>query len=318
VEFLEEHLSVFECDAGGRWLAVAVFDLERRDAAHAELEARYAAGEGAAHPQVLAAWRRFVGAFERRDWEAVAAGYAADVVANDRRPLGWEPLRGAPAYVDSLRALVELSSDVRVGCDHLALNARGLFWVGRWSGTREGGPFDAPWIVVSEHDAAGRVVRFDTYDIDQEAAARTRFAELDQDPLHIPPNAATRATDRIPDCIGAEDWGALRALTTPDFTFEDRRRRALVSGDVELYIRNFQVVRSYPNLKTTRELLGTVGERISVARLVYSGGPEGSAFEGEFLLLTEIDAGGQVCTVIHFDPEDRGLAFALAQALRGR
>ncbi len=307
-------LHLAEGDPIGRVVTSVIFDPDALDAAYAELDARYAAGEGAATPSVCAAWQRFADAFARRDWDAAAAQYAAALVVHDHRRLGWESIQGPEAYVASLRALAELAPDVRIQSDHVAMNERGLLWVGRWLGSREGGPFDSPWIVVSEHDATGCVLRFDTYDLDQEAAARARFAELGHDPLRIPPNAATRAADRIGALIGEGGWTALRALTAPDFAFDDRRKRALVSGDVELYVRHLQVVRSYPNLKTTRELLGTFGDRIAVARLAYSGGPEGSAFEGEFLLLTEVDAAGQVRTLIHFDPEDRAAAFAEAQA----
>jgi hypothetical protein len=181
-------------------------------------------------------------------------------------------------------------------------------------GTREGGPFDSPWIVVSEHDASGRVLRFDTYDLDQLAVAQARFEELRPDPLRIPPNAATRAFERMAQAFRAWDPAALRALASADFRFEDRRRHALVSGDVELLIRNLEVVRSYPGLRTTLELIGTVGERIALEHLSFIGDPGGGAFEGEFLRLTEVDADGKIRALIHFDPEDRRAAFAEALA----
>jgi hypothetical protein len=58
------------------------------------------------------------------------------------------------------------------------MSDQGLLWVGAWTGTREGGAFETPWITVSEHDHLGRVACFDTYDLDQLDAARARFEEL--------------------------------------------------------------------------------------------------------------------------------------------
>jgi hypothetical protein len=312
--FEAESLALVELDARGLHVAGAVFDATDLDAATAELDARYAAGEAAAHPRVLAATQAFRAAFAKRDWEAVAAQYAEGVVVHDHRLLGWEPIHGTAAYVESLRTLVELAPDVRIQSDHIALNERGLLWVARWAGTREGGPFDSPWIVVSEHDASGRVLRFDTYDLDQLDAARARFEALLPDPLRIPPNAAARAFDRMAEAFRAWDPAALRTLVSEDFRFEDRRRLALLSGDVELWIQNLEVVRSWPGFRTTRELIGTAGDRIALEHLASSGDPEGNAFEGELLRLAEVDANGKARAWILFEPEDRGLAFAEAQA----
>ena len=102
---------------------------------------------------------------------------------------------------------------------------------------------------------------------------------------------------------------------TPDFLFDDRRKRALVSGDVEVWIKNLEAVRAWrPSLRTSFELIGTVGERIALERLTYRGELEESgAFEGEFLRLTEVDDDGRISASLAFDPEDRAAAFAEAQ-----
>jgi len=309
-----EHLSLVERDDDRRAVSVVVFDAEQEEAARAELDARFLAGEAAAHRHVAATMRAFLTAFARRDWDAVGALFAEDVAVHDQRRLGWEPLSGRAAYVASLRALVELSPDVRLRLDHARLSARGVLWVASWVGTREGGPFETPWIIVSEHEAAGIVRRFDQFDVEGLDAALERFAELGPDPLAIPPNAAVRAADRIRQCMRAGDWDGLRALAARGFTFDDRRRRALVRGDIELYARNLEVVQSYPELRPSRELLATLGERIALSRLSYVGGGEADAFEGEFLVLNEVDDQMRLHAVIHFDPADRTAAFAEAHA----
>jgi len=307
-----EWLEVFEVGEDGRFVLQVSFDTDQLDAAYAELDQRYGAGEGAGSP-AWAEMRSWVEAFARRDWAALASHFPTDVEVRDHRTLGWGAV-GQAAQIDLLRSLAELAPDVRLRLDHFVGCERGALTVARMLGTRDGGAFEMPRATVRELDGSGRLRRIDHYDLERLDLALARFDELRPDPLHIPSNAATRAADRIRALLAEGDWPALRALTTPDFTFDDRRRRALLSGDVELYVRNLEVVRSYPNLKITLEPLGTVGDLISVARVAYAGGPEGSAFEGEFLLLTEIDAAGQVRAIIHLDAEDRGAAFGEANA----
>jgi class 3 adenylate cyclase/tetratricopeptide (TPR) repeat protein len=174
-----EWLEVAELDAEGRFAAIVTFEPADLDAAHAELDARYAAGEAAAHPRVSATMRAFRDAFAARDWDALAAVFTPDLVGYDHRRLGWEPLRGPEAYVRAMRSLVELAPDTGLRLDHVRTCARGLLWVARWLGTREGGPFEASWITVSEHDAKGVVRRFDQYDLDQLQTALARYGELD-------------------------------------------------------------------------------------------------------------------------------------------
>src|SRR5262249_10317173 len=60
--FLTERLGVGEIDADQRIVAFVSFDLDNLDAAIAELDARYLAGEAAAHAQI---------------WSVITAGYAA-------------------------------------------------------------------------------------------------------------------------------------------------------------------------------------------------------------------------------------------------
>jgi hypothetical protein len=187
-----EWLMVIEVDGRGDHVAVVAFDLDDLDAAYAELDARYTAGEAAAHPRVSATMQAFLRAFAERDWDALAALFLPDLVVDDHRRLGWETLRGPAAYARALRSLVELAPDTRLRLDHVRASDRGLLWVAGWLGTREGGPFEAPWITVSEHDARGRVRRFDQYDLDQLDAALARFAELRPDPLRLPPSAPSR------------------------------------------------------------------------------------------------------------------------------
>jgi hypothetical protein len=128
------------------------------------------------------------------------------------------------------------------------------------------------------------------------------------EPSAVPPNAATRARDRAERAFAAGDWPALRALAAPGFVFDERRRNALVRGDVELWIANMQTMRA-TTPRIQRELLATAGECVALERVVLAGAPDGGAFEIEFLLLTEVDAEERLAASITYDLADRAAAF---------
>jgi GNAT superfamily N-acetyltransferase/ketosteroid isomerase-like protein len=311
------NLSLVEVDGSGRRTAMVAFDADASDAARAELERRFYAGEAAEHPNVAATMQSFVAAFAARDWDALGALFAEDVAVHDHRRLGWEPLRGRRAYVAAMRSLVELSPDVRLRLDDVRLSARGVLWVARWAGTHEGGPYDTPWISVSEHDAAGVVRRLDQYDLDQLEAARARFEALRTGSPASAPNRVLRALERFTERFVARDWTAVRALAADGFVFEDRRRRALVRGGVEMWIENFAFVASWADRHTRIEPIAAHGDRIALQRVVFSGEHRDSRFEGDFLRLVEVDAEGRLVAWLHFDPEDRAAALAEAHARAG-
>jgi hypothetical protein len=191
-----EWLDVVEVDDDGNVAELVAFDPRDLDAAYAEVDHRHAAGEAAACDRVSATMRAFRRAFGARDWDALAAQFAPGLVVHDRRRLGWETLQGPAAYVASLRSLVDLAPDVRLRLDHVRMSDRGLLWAAAWLGTSEGGGFETPWIIVSEHDGSGRVVRFDQYDLDQLEEGEARFEELRSDPPRIPQSGAAHARSR--------------------------------------------------------------------------------------------------------------------------
>ena len=297
-----EWLSIVEVNAAARRVGGALFDPAALDAAYAELDARYFAGEAAAHPRAAATMRAFIAAFASRDWDALGALFAADVEARDQRRLGWAPLRGRAAYVTSLRSLVELAPDAQLRIDHARLSARGAFWVASWVGTREGGAFETPWIIVSEHDAAGVVQRFDQYDVERLDAALARFEELTPDPLAIPPNAATRTAARLDECFATGDMEALAAGIAPSCAYDDRRRGIRNSGDRETFLASGRLIQA-TGTRPTRTPLATAGERLALAHTLWRNERLGT--EVETLDVTEVDAEGRIVAFITFDPDDR-------------
>ncbi len=163
-------IELVEVDDTGRRIAGHAFRPDELDAAHAELDARYAAGDAAPYPQagVLLAFCR---AFATRDWTALATLLAPEIVVNDHRLLGWEPLRGPSAYVDAVRSLVDLAPDTRLRIDHVRMAEHGALCVTTWTGSREGGAFETPSVTVFRLDEHGRPRQFDQYEVEQLAEA---------------------------------------------------------------------------------------------------------------------------------------------------
>jgi ketosteroid isomerase-like protein len=301
-----ESLVVMEVDDHGQRIANVTFDPADVDAACAELDQRYAAGEAAPYGNARAGLRDLSRALAVRDWDAVTARFDRDFVLEDHRPLGWGTLDRA-ANVASLKALADLAPDARFRVDHGWVSEHGALAVVVLLGTREGGAFEEPRVVVYENDAWGKRIREDLYTLDQLDEAWARFAELRPDPLRIPPNAATRACDRVHEGGEAQDWDALRALFAPTLAFDDRRRGLRTSGDLELYLASTQYILSR-RTRAARTLLATSGDRLALHRNLWTGAEDRPVFEIETLSLTEVDAEGRIVARIVFDPDDRRAA----------
>ena len=143
------------------------------------------------------------------------------------------------------------------------------------------------WVDLQKFEH-GRFVGLELFEAEHLDVARARFEELRPDPLRIPPNAASRARDRTGAAFAACNWPALRTLVSDDFVFDDRRKIMALTGDVELWIKSQEVVSSSTSgVRVRRDLIGTVGERIAIERVLWTGrGPEGGEFEAEGIMLS--------------------------------
>jgi ketosteroid isomerase-like protein len=307
-------ITVVEADADGACVAFVRFDADDLDAAYAELDARYEAGEGAAYVGVPARYRAGIDAINRREWSRFVALYAPGFEQRDHRVLGWgNTLNNVETWVRAQQALVELSPDARYRVDHVRVFDRVLLSQTAQVGTREGGAFENLMLLVGEWDEAGRVLRFDSYDLAQADEAYARFEELrarnargSKDPntkANRAHEAMNRWQTRFGTAIETGDWEPLRRLCAPGFTFEDRRRLVLLAGDVELMIASARE-RVAIGARAERRLIGTAGDRICISRMLWSGGPADGRFEIEYLGVTEVDEAGQFAAILLFDVDD--------------
>jgi hypothetical protein len=260
------------------------FDPDHLDAAYAELDARYAAGEGRDYPHVLAQHRAWMDAFERRDFDGLAALYPAHgAVVHDHRKIGFGTL-SASQYVELLRPLVELAPDVRLRIDHFEASAHGVLMIGAMVGTRDGGEFENPRIVVREFGSRGALVRIDHYDEDQLAEAEARFEAIRgvarRDPFAalVGVNAATATMDRLHVALAARDRAGALALAASPGVVEDLLRVVEATSGEVLFERRL-----------------VAGDRVCLDRITDGSEPRGC------LWLAEVDGEGTLVSGARFE-----------------
>jgi hypothetical protein len=177
-----EYLQVIEADERGEVGALVAFDPDDLDAAYAELEARYGAGEAAPYAADWQATIRFFEALAARNWDPLAAIFAPGFVVEDHRPLGLLDTLSRDEYVASVRALVELRPDATFRLEHvLALDDHRVLVVARWLGGDADGMFEIPVVnAVGLGPDGARQYHF--YDLDQLDEAWARYEALRHDP----------------------------------------------------------------------------------------------------------------------------------------
>jgi SnoaL-like domain len=302
-----ESLLVIEVNARGERVALVRFGPADRSAAHAELDARYAAGEATDHPAMWAALWDVRRAFAARDWDRLTSLVSADLVAEDHRLLGWGTVHSAEQYAAALRPVTELRPDVALRLDHLVLDERAALFVASWIGGEGAAAFEIPVVIVFRANSEGRIDRVYHYNIEQIGAARARLAELSAAP-QVVPNAATAAVDRIEAAYEAGDWHALRALCAPDVEIDDRRRHVLVASDLDQWIADWRDARAQ-RLRLARRLVAAEGDHVALERVTWSG----DGAEVQHLWLIETDEPGRIAAIFAFDLDDEAAAREEAQ-----
>jgi class 3 adenylate cyclase/tetratricopeptide (TPR) repeat protein len=306
VPFEIDALDLIEVDETGRIVALLVYDLHDRAAAGIELTERFARCE--AGRWLTPADIEYRRAQDAHDVDRLRAVVPDDFVFHDHRRTGVGRLEGREGLVAWLGSLFEQSADAMIEpLYYVATDDDGFLLVGHTFGTlKAGGAFESVFLQIG-YNRDGLPAVGEMFELERIDDARRRFEELGRERRPVSPNAAWHAGERIG---AARDRQSLRSIASEDFTFDDRRKRALVRGDVDLYFSNLEVVRSWPGLQNARELVATVGDRVTLERITFSGGADGSPFDGEFLRVVEVDAEGRLRAVVHFDSEDRDAAVA--------
>jgi hypothetical protein len=300
-------------DARGDHVLVISFEPTAQGAAYAELDARFAAGESAAHPLAAKWLADYLRCFAARDWNGMRALFAPDLVGHDHRLVGWGTLHGPAALVSTLEAQIELAPDTQERVDHVRSCARGVLFEYAWHGTHEGGAFENVWLVLVELDQQGRARRADVWEAEQQDAALARFDELNATtptPSRFA-NTASRALDRAMAAWSARDWDGFARVLAREFRQSDRRKMVQLELDREQSIAFARQLGEMASTRVESELLATRGDRLSLSRLrVEAADGAIGPSEIESLMLYEANHRGEVIAYVRFDPSDLDAAYA--------
>ncbi|UMB72220.1 AAA family ATPase [Mycobacterium paraterrae] len=303
--FHAEMLGVIEVDSATRAAAIVVFDPDDIAAAIEELDARYLAGEAAAHAHTWSVIAEFQAAVSRREVPETTShpGYidhrlVAGVDGVDLRAA----IRGALDVTSNFVAYAEVVH---------RLDDRGAVYTQTMKGASLDG-FDFEWRMIElqivDGDLLSRVEVFDEADLD---AALARFDELIRTPL--PENDAIRAWARLIDAFNRRDIENYVAVSNSEMRYEDRRRgmRDEFEGRVEQRRAVLAMFNATPtSIKMTSQPMATRGSRLALMRVVYFDTAHADRpTTVEMLQIAEVDDRGLLCYSVSFDPSEIDAAF---------
>lgn len=294
-------LQLYGVDEAGRLALHIHFDFDDLDAAMAELDARYLAGEAAPHAHV---WRSAIDTLDEVNRHEPGPILSRLTYADHRRiSFGSADFGQA---VEELWALVP-DAHYRAATVH-ALDAHGTVATLIIEGADSNGN-ELQWsrVVVLLPDEP----RMEVYDDDDLNAALTRFDELSW-PTPRLENAAGRVCERFKTYFAERDWDSMADLIVEDVCHDDRRRvvGAGVRFGRDAHISNLQAIADVQIANVTFPVVATRGAHLLLARSRYlspDSGPQ--TFVAEALEIIEIDADERVVRVVTFDLDDIDAAY---------
>lgn len=297
--------AVVEINDNNRVAGYVVFEADELDAAIAELDARYLAGEASTHSRI---WALVTEAFVALNQRKIPATTSDWVNIDHRRlvPIGtgdlaaylsvaWELSPQSYLYVAAVHRLSNLGAVIT----HVA------------AGTSPEG-FDAEWQVIDvmtfEGDRINRCELFDESNLD---AALARFDELHGQTRRLE-NAASRAEHRLFDRSSTHDWVAIAEILAPDSFVDDRRRVVNVGfwDGRDVVMANMRAL-AEGLAQVSLTVIATRGDRLALIRVwSFNRDSRQGEFDIEMLGIAETDADGRISSHVFFDPDDVDAAFA--------
>ncbi|GFG84550.1 hypothetical protein BST10_02550 [Mycolicibacter algericus DSM 45454] len=306
-DFHGDLLDVAEIDADEQVVAHVIFEADDFEAAIAELDTRYLAGEAATYAQTWSALTQTYAAANRKQLQLTP-----DCVNIDHRRLATIETGHLAAYLrsswdDAQNFVVYIEAVHR-------LSARGAVFTQAARGTSDRG-FDAEWreviVATFDGDLVNRCEQFDETDLD---TALARFEELHPRARRLE-NAASRVYERFQACFLTRDWDALRQILAEDVSTDDRRR--VVNGGFQqgrdAVVAELSAISEIGSetLDLAFDVIAIRGEHLFLGRTRYSVGDERSgAFQVDSLEVLEMDAAKRLVARVGFDLDDIDAAFA--------
>ncbi len=299
-EFVTEQFIIAEIDTDDRIAAQIVIDPDDIDAAFEELDARYLAGEAAAHSHAWSVIIRACAAFNRHEFPLTTQD---SVNIDHRRVVTIETIDLAA----SIRAGFENTPDVTIYIEAVhRLSDLGAVVTQVLKGTSRQG-FVAEWRMIGtfilEGDLVSRCEAFDETDLD---AAVARFDELHR-PARRLENAASQLGERQLAHFAARDWAAMTELLADDTSTDDRRRvvNAGIQHGRDVDVATMRALADLGVAHIASTVIATRGERLALTRSRMSGRDQRpDAFYTEALSILEIDADNRGAAKVVFDPDD--------------
>lgn len=294
-----EALVLVEIDCDDRMTAHIAFDIDDLDAAFAELDERYLAGEAAAHAQAWTGILRALAGVNRHE----LVGTTPDWVNIDHRRGTAFPPGDVIAYI---QASWELTPNRRVyfeAVDRLSDLGAVVTWVA--DGT-SGEGFDAEWRGVDIITVEGELVsRFEMFDESDRQLALSRFKELERQTRRLE-NAASRADERGYACFAARDWTGFGEVLADDYYSDDRRPivNAGIRQGRDVTIENLRASAELGITFTKPSPLATRGERLVLSRAQWRWTGQVEEFHTAALCVVEINTDARISARVWFDGND--------------
>nr|WP_231988819.1 BTAD domain-containing putative transcriptional regulator [Mycobacterium sp. 1274761.0] len=294
-----ELVDVVEIGSDDRIVAIVSYDVDDIDAAFAELDRRYLAGEAAPHARLWSVMTRAYEVLNNRGLPATTPNW---VNIDHRRSAAFAPGE-LTAYISAAWTDLEQHVDVRIEAVH-RLSDAGAVLTQVLKGTTEEG-FTAEWRTIMlytvDGDLISRCELFEETDLDTAVA---QFEQLSH-PAPRLANSASRVYEQFMASFAARDWNAI-AQSVVDNVCTDDRRRVVNSGAVrgrDAAIENLQALAELGVTNMTTEVIATRGERLALCRV------GASAYETEVLNVVEVDADQRIIAVVGLDAGDIDAAF---------
>ena len=296
-------LSVFEINTENQIVARVTFDIDDVDAAFAELDARYLAGEAAAHRTRGRSSQ--VPTQPSTDTNSPKGHRSMSTPASDdvrlERPDHNHPRHLGP-HTGPQHPHRGCASAERFGAvvTHTAYGT-----------SLEG--FEAEWRMIQSFDGRRRprhaLRAFDEADVD---AAIAKFEQLSR-PAPRLENAASRTYERYGRYFAAREWAAIAELLTADTLRHRSPTGRELRGPARSRRRNREhASRRLPSgpkpLRRPSLRRGAIALR-SAVRVILGPRSDLEAFRIEFCSIVEIDADERILARVAFDPDDIDGAF---------
>ena len=294
-------IGIVEINADNRIATCVMFDLDEIDAAFAELEDRYLAGEASVYAQT---WSVIAGSFKTAN-EHELPRVTPDWVSIDHRRVAitlrpgdllsyaratWDDSSDAKVYIESVHRLDRLGAVVTYA-------ANGTSTLG----------FEAEWREVALSTFDGELInRCELYEFADLDAALTNFDELDQATTPLS-NTASRVVERYGLSFVARDWAAMAETLADGVVYDDRRRvvNAGVRHGRDVHMADDRAAAEIGAEYVTFDVIAIRGERLALScvRIINRNTSPGEV-AAQILGIAEIDVTNQIAAIVIFDEDD--------------